>query len=94
MVYGYTALATTRACGGIQHDRVNAEHWWTCDTKTSLRGRVPWHPGISRPLRAWFEPIGLVIHLVGTLPCFYASESFCLLGESMNSPTAECVYWS
>ncbi|KAF8841175.1 hypothetical protein BDN67DRAFT_967514, partial [Paxillus ammoniavirescens] len=27
--------------------------------RTSLRGRVPWHPGISRPLRAWFEPIEL-----------------------------------
>ncbi|KAF8833400.1 hypothetical protein BDN67DRAFT_1006351 [Paxillus ammoniavirescens] len=27
--------------------------------RTSLRGRVPWHPGISRPLRAWFGPIEL-----------------------------------
>ncbi|KAF8836565.1 hypothetical protein BDN67DRAFT_974011 [Paxillus ammoniavirescens] len=28
--------------------------------ETSLRGRVPWHPGISHPLRAWFEPIELI----------------------------------
>ncbi|KAF8836505.1 hypothetical protein BDN67DRAFT_974090, partial [Paxillus ammoniavirescens] len=27
--------------------------------RTSLRGKVPWHPGISCPLRAWFEPIKL-----------------------------------
>ncbi|KIK93946.1 hypothetical protein PAXRUDRAFT_484016 [Paxillus rubicundulus Ve08.2h10] len=31
-VHGYTASATTRACGGIQHDGVNAERRWTCDT--------------------------------------------------------------
>ncbi|KIK80555.1 hypothetical protein PAXRUDRAFT_158367 [Paxillus rubicundulus Ve08.2h10] len=23
---------TTRACSGSQHDRVNTEHQWTCDT--------------------------------------------------------------
>ncbi|KIK90688.1 hypothetical protein PAXRUDRAFT_668619 [Paxillus rubicundulus Ve08.2h10] len=30
--------------------------------RTSLRGRVPWHPGIGHPLRAWFEPIELFSH--------------------------------